>query len=414
MWTAVTHQEAGMATQLVGSPTKPRGRSERRHDIDALRVLAVLVLLYYHSSRPFDFEPWHVKNDELSLGLQLFGTLVTPWRLPLLFLMSGAGTFWALGFRSARRYIGDRLTRLFVPLAVGMLVVVPPQVYVERIGTWMARRQSPIDFEGSFFEFYPRVFAGVYPNGNLSWHHLWFLAYLFAFSLVALPLFLHLRGPSGRELTARLAAFFGQGRRIFLLALPLIAIHVALRGRYPSTHTLIGDWWNVAHYLVLFVFGYVLVADSRFGQAFERNRRTALVLVAIAAPIRAVLVTFGDAPAPYSAGYVLLMTLRGCSEWFALVAALGYAQRYLNRPSPLLRYAGEIVYPFYICHQTVIVVLGFFVIQWDAGVAVKFVVLSTASLIGTVLLCELIRKTNLSRFLFGLKPAPRTRDVDGG
>jgi hypothetical protein len=111
----------------------------------------------------------------VSLTLQLLGNLLTPWRLPLLFMISGLGTSYALGMRTTGRYVADRTTRLLIPLVAGMLIVVPPQVYLERIGTWMPRRMSPIDFHGSFLAFYPHIFDGIYPRGNFSWHHLWFL-----------------------------------------------------------------------------------------------------------------------------------------------------------------------------------------------------------------------------------------------
>jgi uncharacterized membrane protein len=137
------------------SPAPPLPRGERRHELDALRVLAVLALLLYHASRPFDAETWHVKNVERRLGLELFGSLLTPWRLPLLFMISGLGTYYALGFRSAWRYARERLGRLLLPLTFAMVAVIVPQVYVERISAGMAGRLSPRGFHGSYFAFYP-------------------------------------------------------------------------------------------------------------------------------------------------------------------------------------------------------------------------------------------------------------------
>ena len=159
----------------------------RRHDFDALRVLAVVVLLFYHTSRPFDSEPFHLNNGELSLALELAGNFFTPWRLPLLFVVSGAGTWFSLGVRAPAVHVRERLTRLLLPLAVGMAIVIPPQVYLERISHGMPLRQSPFDFHGSYRACYGEHFThGAYPDGHLSWHHLWFIAYLLIFSIVAL------------------------------------------------------------------------------------------------------------------------------------------------------------------------------------------------------------------------------------
>jgi len=378
-------------------------RRERRHELDALRVLAVLALLLYHASRPFDTEVWHVKNLERSLGLELFGNLLTPWRLPLLFMISGLGTYYALGFRSAWRYARERLGRLLLPLAFGMAVVVVPQVYVERISAGMPDRMSPRDFHGSYLAFYPHYFEGVYPSGNFSWHHLWFLAYLLVFSLAALPLFLYLRSERGRHWAARTAAWLRPGRRIFLLALPLALIHVALRGLFPSTYALVGDWWNLAHYLLLFLLGYVLLPQPAFKEAVEANRRLGAIGFVVAFIGRLALAPLLVPIALYSIAYAALLTLRAVIEWSALVAVIGYAGVYLDRPSRILRYGGDRVYPFYIWHQTVIVVVAYFVVAWTAAPFVKFAAISLISLVGTVALCEAVGTTALTRRLFGMK-----------
>jgi peptidoglycan/LPS O-acetylase OafA/YrhL len=397
-----------ISADVVPSPTAlgadmPPPPRERRHELDALRVLAVLALLLYHASRPFDSEVWHVKDIGRSLGLELFGNLLTPWRLPLLFMISGLGTYYALGFRSAWRYAADRVRRLLLPLAFGMAVVVVPQVYVERISVGMPDRMSPRDFQGSYLDFYPHYFEGVYPGGNFSWHHLWFLAYLLVFSLAALPLFLYLRGEGGQRLVTRLASWLRPGRRIFLLALPLALIHVALRGRFPSTHALVGDWWNVAHYAVLFLLGYVLLPQPAFRAAVEANRRVGAVLFVTAFALRLALVPLLAPIAPYSIAYAGLLTLRAIIEWSALVAVIGYAGVYLSRPSRVLRYGGERVYPFYIWHQTVIVVIAYFVVGWATGPLVKFAAISAISLLVTMALCEAVALTPLTRLLFGMK-----------
>jgi peptidoglycan/LPS O-acetylase OafA/YrhL len=377
--------------------------AERRHDLDALRTLALLALLLYHSSRPFDLEPWHVMDDERSLALQVCGMLLTPWRLPLLFMISGLGTSFALGVRAPRRYVRDRLRRLLIPLAAGMVLVVPPQVYVERVSAGMPGRLSPIDFHGSFLAFVPHAFSGVYPRGNLSWHHLWFLAYLLVFSLVALPLFLRLRSPGGRRALAALAAALVPGARVFLLLLPLAVIHVALRGRFPATHALVGDWWNLAHYFVLFLLGFALLARAHFCEACARNRHLALALYALSAALRAWLVLAGGAVAPYSTSYALLMTLRAVTEWTALVAVIGYAYRHLRRSGTVLRWAGERVYPFYVWHHTVIVVLAWWMVQGTWPALATFALLGASALGITRLLGELARLTAPTRLLFGIR-----------
>ena len=375
---------------------------ERRHDLDALRVLAVLVLLAYHASRPFDLEPWHVKSDAASVVVQLLGGVFTPWRLPLLFMVSGAGTFFALRRRTAGAYARERLTRLGVPLVAGMLIVVPPQVYVERISRWMPNRQSPRDFDGSFLAFYPHVFEGIYPHGNFSWHHLWFLVYLLVFSLVALPLFRWLR--AGGPARARLGPLLERPGVVWLPALGLAVLHVALRGAFPPTNALVGDWWNLAHYFLVFVLGYALLTDETFCAAAVRRRHVAAALFVALTALRIGLVVTLPPAAPYSATYVLMLTLRGVLEWAALLAVLGYAHRHLTRPSPLLRWGGDRVYPFYVWHQTVIVVLAYWVLRWWVPDGVQYLGLLAGGFALTLLLCALVERTWLTRLLFGMRP----------
>ena len=367
-------------------------------------MLAVLVLLVYHSTRPFDTEAWHLKNAELSRGLELFGYALTPWRLPLLFLISGAGTYFALRTRTASTYLRERVRRLLLPLAVGMALVIPPQVYVERVSPWMPNRLSPIDFEGSYLAFLPHAFTGAYPTGNLSWHHLWFFVYLFVYSVVALPLVLAMRTERGRVVTARIAGFLTTRGRVFVLALPLCAIHVALQGRFPLTNALIGDWWALTHYFALFVFGYVLLPDPRVTDAFVRHRHVALAAALVLTAARLTTIAWlGPAPA-YSLRYAVMLTLRGLVEWCALVAVLGYARVFLQRPQRWLRWAGARVPPFYIWHQTLMVVIGVWIVRWNVGVAGKFMALALATLVLTLLICELVGRTRLTRAAFGMRP----------
>jgi Acyltransferase family len=310
-------------------------RPARRHDLDALRALAVLLLLLYHASRPFDLETWHVKSDQLSIWVQAVGQTVTPWRLPLLFVLAGFGTGLALRFRTGRQFLGERVQRVLVPLIFGILVVIPPQVYIERIGLDTALRVSPRNFEGSFLEFLPHAFSGMYPAGNFSWHHLWFLAYLFVFALIGLPIFLALKGERGRGIVGRLADLIAPGRRIFFVAVPLIILDVALRGRFPTFQNLVTDWANSTHSFTLVLFGVVMASDQRYTGALARNRRLALGLVVTLTLVRIGLFFVGARAAPYSPEYVALTTLRTVQEWTALVAILGYASVYLNRPSRL-------------------------------------------------------------------------------
>ena len=376
------------------------GKPERRYDLDWLRVLAVLLLIYFHTAAIFytgEFGEFYIKNDQLSHGMSCFIVFVHQWHMPLFFLLSGSGTWFALSFRSAFQYVQERFKRLFIPFLFGTSVLVPPQVYY--------RRLCNPSYQDSYLQFYPQFFNGIRPQGNFEWGHLWFAIYLFVFSLIALPLFVHLKG-AGAHLLSKLSVGMERPGAIFLLALPNAAIEAALRPRWPGFQNLYDDWANFCLYILYFIYGYLLSSDARFGIAIDRHKRIALVLA-----VTCMLALFGlwetdSLPKRgYSLGYILYQLLRGVDSWFWVVALVGLGRRYLNFNSLLLQYASVAQYPFYLLHQTVLVAIGFYVVRWSAGVMEKFWVISTTSIIATIVLYELlIRRNNVARFLFGLKP----------
>ncbi len=375
----------------------------RRYDIDALRVLATLLLIVFHTGMVFTaFDYWHIQNAQRSEFIGHVLGFIHQWHMPLFFLLAGASTYLALNVRTSRQYVGERFKRLFVPLLVGILLVIPPQVYIERIATWVPTRISPINFSGSFFAWYPQALQPIYPEGNLSYHHMWFVAYLFVYSLLLLPLLMYLRRPKGQALLQRFTDFLAQGYNIFLPAVVIAFVEIALRWRFPNWQDLIHDWANNVHYPLLFVLGFVLMSNGRITETIYRYRHVGLVLGLAASTLRLI-----DVPDP--AGYVLSMGLRGMAEWSLLIAFLGYGYQFLNRPSKLLRHTSEIAYPFYIWHQTVIVVIAFFIVRWEASIGVKFAVIGVAALVVTWLICEAIKLTNVTRVMFGLKPKRRQK-----
>ncbi len=142
---------------------------------------------------------WHIQNEERSNLVLGFNFWLSRFRMHLLFFISGVGTFYALRKRTNKLYLSERSSRLLIPLLFSILVIVPPQVYIERISQGLAY--------SSFFDFYPQIFNfQPYPEGDFSWHHMWFVLYLFFYSLIGLPIFLCLK--SGAKIRFTLSGFF--------------------------------------------------------------------------------------------------------------------------------------------------------------------------------------------------------------
>jgi peptidoglycan/LPS O-acetylase OafA/YrhL len=384
---------------------------ERRHDIDWLRVIATLVVFLFHCTRFFDTQGWHLKNPEQSESLfVLTGSLVSPWVMELLFLISGVGTWYALQSRRAGVYLWERVKRLLIPLyTVGLLVLLPPQFTFEMFTHSGSR--------GSFWQIIPRYLASFHPPRMTAWPetllpipfsgHLWFLQYLFLISLMTLPLLLHLKSAEGKRWIGRLAGWCDRRGGVFLFVIPQALALIGLRGLFEAQRS----WADFLSYAIYFVIGYIMSADERFTDAVRRLEwiSLALWLLGFSGGIGLLVLVLGYDPIPghesFSLTYVLYQVIWSISSWSAVVFVLSIGARYLNANHRMLAYANEAVLPFYLFHQTVILLVGFFVVRWKLGILAKLLIVAAISFPLILILYELlVRRLNAVRFLFGMKP----------
>jgi len=306
-------------------------------------------------------------------------------RMPLLFIIAGAGMWFALKRRSAGQVATERSWRLLLPMVVGMFLIVPPQVYVERI----VHHQ----WDGGYAAFlWNRVFQfRPYPRGDFSWHHLWFIAYLYVYALLLLPVFVwwKKRGPR-----------FRPGVWLYALALPLGVNEALLLHRFPEAHNLVADWYVFDHYLLLTAYGFLLGSLPGSWNWLMGQRRYAIASGIISLVVAVTLLESGtiEHGSPADALIANLFT------WTTLLALLGYGRLYLSFENPLLQWAREATYPIYILHQTVIIIIGYFVIQQAWAPWVKYWVVLGSTLVTCIAIYEcLIRRFALPRILFGMK-----------
>jgi glucans biosynthesis protein C len=373
--------------------------SERRYDLDWLRVIAILLLLFFHSGMAFVAEwGWHLKNSETSSIFQEWMYFLSRWRMALLFFISGAGTWFVLHRATAGEYVVRRFQRLLIPLVFGIFVVVPPQIYMERLA-------QGVPFT-SYWQFYPRVFDfQPYPQGNTSWHHLWFVAYLFLYSLLGLPIFLFFRSPRGRAVVEKIGNHLS-APLIYAFGLPPALVYASLIVKFRGPQNLVDDWAMFTYYFIYFVLGCLFTMDRRFSDLLEVRRQTTLRLGTLAY-LTICYVRWNDRePAwGYNLPNLLFLTLVSFNAWFWVLTLLGYGKRYLNRNSPLLSYANEAVYPFYIIHQTIIVIIVFYVVKTKDTILLKFLFTVAASFLLTMAIYHfVVRPVPILRLCFGLKP----------
>ncbi|MEM6892651.1 MAG: acyltransferase family protein [Bacteroidota bacterium] len=333
----------------------------RRYDLDWLRVIVFGLLIFYHVGMFFVPWGWHIKNNVIYEWLRWPMIFLNQWRLPILFVISGMGTYYALGNRNLGRFVGERYLRLVIPLLVGMLLIVPPQVYFERLADG--------DFTGSYFEFYTTVaFTGIYPEGNFSWHHLWFLPYLFLFSLILAPLFIWFRKP-GNRFVLRIKKVIAKPFGLYMFIVPIYLIEVFIEPFFPVNHALVGDWYAIAYYLVLFSSGFLLISSGdTFWTSLENSKGKALGIGAFSfTALTLIWLFFEDSLVIHLTEAFFKMT----NLWSWILVLFGYAAKYLNRPSTTIAYANRAVYPFYILHQTITVALAYYLLDVSWGLLPK-------------------------------------------
>ncbi|MBL3659023.1 acyltransferase family protein [Fulvivirga sediminis] len=362
----------------------------RRYDLDWLRVLVFALLIFYHVG--MFFVPWgfHIKNNHLYSELAYPMWFLNQWRLPVLFIISGMGTYYALQKRTTTQFAWERITRLLIPLVFGMLFIIPPQVFIERI----AKQQ----FDGTYLNFWlNEAFTGAYPDGNISWHHLWFLPYLLLFSLVLIPLFSYLKNNPDNKLISTLRKLVANPLTIYTLAVPLFITEYLLKPYFPMNHALVGDYYTIAHYIIIFLYGFLFITVQE--QFWDTIRRYIIYNMIIGVVCFSTLVLIPENTSSAIESFVLVMN---ALSW--ILALLGFSARYLNVNSPLLKYCNQAVYPFYILHQTVMLILAYVVMDKNWGLISKASLMMIGTFTITWIIYELIiRRIRFLQPLFGVK-----------
>lgn len=385
----------------------------RRIDIDWLRVLSILTIFIFHSGRFFDTIDWHVKNTRQYDLVTAWTAFLAAWIMPLIFVVSAASTFYALGSRSIGVFLKDRALRLLVPLIIGVLTHIALQVYLDEL--------THHGFSGSFWAFYPHYFDMIFSarGGNvainptglfylLQGKHLWYLQILFIFSVIFLPLLAWLRSDTGRQAYEMIGNIFGAPGAIYLLAIPLIGTALLSRDNSLILNPAPYANWSLLAYAQFFLYGFVITTHEQARRSVERGRWLSLVTGILTTA--GLLFTLAASGSILSQGQSALLTgvLFALSGWLWVLAVLGFGARRLTRPTPLLSYANEAVLPFYVLHQSMLIVIGYSVVSWPIPDVLKFVVIAGSSFGLIMIIYEyLIRRVNLLRFIFGMHALPR-------
>ncbi|SCK50587.1 Peptidoglycan/LPS O-acetylase OafA/YrhL, contains acyltransferase and SGNH-hydrolase domains [Variovorax sp. HW608] len=373
----------------------------RRHDIDALRAMAFGLLILYHVGMYYVADwPWHLKSVHASEWLRWPMVSVNVWRMDLVFLVSGVAFGFLCRGRRPMSLIGRRAVRLLVPLLFGMAFIVPYQAYVQGVANGLVAPGF-----GAFMARY--LSGGPWPKGAfdgsdfpMTWNHLWYLAYLFAYTAVLALLMPAFRSAPGLRIRA---AFLGlRGWRLLAVpALPVLLFTLWLAPRFPVTDDLVHDWYQHALFFTVFLYGFWMSIDEGIWCELERLRGWAAVIAL--GCVGAYLLLRFTSVGPETAAWIA-RSLRTVYLWSVLVVILGFAHRHLNRPWPWLGWANESVYPWYMLHQTLIIAGAVTLAPLRLGPVFEPIGIIVATVAGCWLLTDaLIRRFRWLRPLFGLR-----------
>jgi hypothetical protein len=370
----------------------------RRYDLDWLRIVAFSLLIFYHVGMFYVTWGWHVKSVYASPTVEPLMSMVNPWRLALLFFISGVAIRFATDkAESPGRFAWSRVVRLGLPLIFGIYFWVMLQAYYEV-------RQSG-EFSGSVAAFYPdyilleQTFSTITP----TWNHLWYLAYLLTYILITIAILPWLRRVPESD------AWQGLTKRppvvVFILILPFAINETWLSPIFPTTHELINDWAHHAHRFMIYLVGFFVAKDAGFWRSVDKSWKFAPLLAItswmvlqngtdIADWARQYL---SDTPLRFFFSYMATLY-----AWACILTLLGFGQRFLNRESLHLRYLTGAIFCYYVLHQTITIIAGYYLTEYELGVAVESALVLTITVLGCVIGYEIIRRIPVIGILFGV------------
>jgi glucans biosynthesis protein C len=370
----------------------------RQYGLDWLRIGAFALLILYHIGMFFVPWGWHVKTAEPVEWVVWPMMAVNPWRLMLLFVISGVVSRALLAkLATPRGFATSRSARLALPLLAGVVLFVAPQ-------PWFELRDRGI-YDAGFVHFWLNdyfEFGGGRGTPLPTWNHLWFVAYLWAYSLVlaglaALPAALRIRLQRGFDALLR-------GWRMVLLPIAWLAFtRLVLHPAFGETHALLDDPYAHAIYGFAFFFGVALAGSGSASDTILRHWRALLAFAALACASMFAVYGLSDGTSAWETARALA---RAVLAWCAILGLLGFAQTCLHHDGPVRRYLTEAIFPYYIAHQTIIIAVGFWLKQAGAEPGLAFGVILLTTVLGCALTYEIARRVNWLRPVLGLKRVP--------
>ena len=379
---------------------------ERLNWVDWLKVVVVGGAFVFHAAQPFVYTEWLITSPDKSVLLSLLSGFGYLLGMPLMFFLAGAATWLAVERHGIGGHTGLRLQRLLIPLVLGLVMLGPPQAWISYVSN--GGTAGPVEFLGAYagsIEVYlnPRWF-GEYG------HHLWFLAFLFLYVALTVPLLSWLRARRAAGADLRIGAVAeSRGGLIWLLA-PVVAVQLVLRPVFPEYR----DWADFGLWLSYFVIGIGAMADGRILPAILRRRRATLWCVPLVI-LGYLPVVLGGSPvdiehAPgFTVSGLAYVAWRTTLAWVGTLVLVGLAATYLTARPRFLGWASGMVLPFYVLHHPVTVAVAAVVVGTSVGLWVEFgliLLVAGAVTVGFCVLLDVATTSLGARFGSGRRRAP--------
>lgn len=353
-----------------------------------------MLLIVYHVSLMYNSRGFLLKAPDSSAMFDVIHLWTHPWRMSLLFLISGVVTGILLTRQAPEALRSARTRQLLAPLLAGVLLLIPPQMYV-CLNAGLGVDISLLDV----FKHYLTLTPVSLPDGGelnlLGMQHLWYLAYLWAYTAVltlALSVWPGLLRRVGDWLMPWLA-----GKSILILpAILFILLRLALRPAFPPTLDILTDWYSHAVYLASFLLGAVMATRSDCWDAIVGMRKPALILALACAIFLTILFPTLPIGEPEIWRRLGGRVLGGTFQWCAIVAILGYAKIWINSENAVIRYLNRAILTYYVLHQTVMLLIAYGLHQFGLMSALSFIPIVVATLAICALAYELKQRLEVT------------------
>ena len=350
----------------------------RKYYIDNLRTLCILLLIPFHTAMIYNNwgEAFYI-NATKEYVPSLFVAIVYPWWMTLLFTMAGMSSYYALQKKSEKQYLSERVHKLLIPLCVALVVLIPPQTYIADV--------FHNGYSGTFFQHYAIYFTRFTDftgaDGGFTPGHLWFVLYLFCISIIMLP-FMNQYIHAKKKCPVEKISVIGL---ILLFVIVLICTPILEIGK------------SVGEAIACFAIGFFVLSNEMVQQKIMRYRHLFGCLFLCAMGVHIFRFNTNQLSGLLcDVGYRFYL-------WMGILFLLGFAYKHWNYTTPMLTSMAKASFSLYYFHQTVLVIIAYFIVGNVSNIAMQIVLIIGLTFLISIVLYEITRRFQITSFLFGIK-----------